>query len=100
MLKYLHGISFRSFATGTGYFFLGVAAESYYHRNQRETSLHITGYPIATSDKMTVHNQAKTPFQVRLSTFFFFFFMAIGTLVVISSLRERDIIYQAQGSIS
>ncbi|KAI0115157.1 Cu,Zn superoxide dismutase-like protein [Daldinia grandis] len=63
MLKYLHGISFRSFATGAGYFFLGVAAESYYHRNQRETSLHINKYPIATSDKMAVHNQAKTPFQ-------------------------------------
>ncbi|KAI1464765.1 Cu,Zn superoxide dismutase-like protein [Daldinia caldariorum] len=64
MLKYLHGIPFRSFAASTSFIFFGVAAGSYYHRNQREQSFYISRYiPAATGDKMVVSNQAKTPFQ-------------------------------------
>ncbi|KAI1213454.1 Cu,Zn superoxide dismutase-like protein [Annulohypoxylon truncatum] len=63
MLRYLHGISFRSFATSTGFFCLGFATESYFHRNRRETSSYTKKNPVATQDKMAIQNQVKTPFQ-------------------------------------
>ncbi|OTA93349.1 hypothetical protein M434DRAFT_395765 [Hypoxylon sp. CO27-5] len=69
MLRYLHGISFRSFATSTGFFCLGFATESYFHRNKREALFHLSTRPVTLDDKMAIQNQVKTPFQVRLSIF-------------------------------
>ncbi|KAI1455010.1 Cu,Zn superoxide dismutase-like protein [Annulohypoxylon moriforme] len=63
MLRYLHGVSFRSFATSSGFFCLGFATESYFHRNKRDTLLYINRRPVAADDKMAIQNQAKTPFQ-------------------------------------
>ncbi|KAI1375934.1 Cu,Zn superoxide dismutase-like protein [Hypoxylon crocopeplum] len=63
MLRYLHAISFRSFATTSGIFCLGFAAESYFHRSKRESLLYLNKHPVATDGKMAIQNQVKTPFQ-------------------------------------
>ncbi|KAI0840660.1 Cu,Zn superoxide dismutase-like protein [Hypoxylon sp. FL0890] len=63
MLRYLHGISFRSFATSTGFFCLGFATESYIHRNKREALFYLNSRPVTSHDKMAIQNQVKTPFQ-------------------------------------
>ncbi|KAI1777690.1 Cu,Zn superoxide dismutase-like protein [Hypoxylon cercidicola] len=60
MLRYFHGIPFRSLATSTGFICLGFAANSYYQRDKRDTLLRQN---IATDNKMAVQNQVKTPFQ-------------------------------------
>ncbi|KAI1082328.1 Cu,Zn superoxide dismutase-like protein [Whalleya microplaca] len=65
MLRYFHGISFRSFATATTSFSVGVIAGSYFHdsfRYKRDKLLHSNKNPVAT-DNMATQTKVKTPFQ-------------------------------------
>ncbi|KAI1487204.1 Cu,Zn superoxide dismutase-like protein [Biscogniauxia mediterranea] len=64
MLRYFHAISFRSFASTTGYISLGFATASYFHglHQDRQTKSYLSD-PVATRDKMAAQSKIKTPFQ-------------------------------------
>ncbi|OTB07153.1 hypothetical protein M426DRAFT_318175 [Hypoxylon sp. CI-4A] len=64
MLRYFHGISFRSVATTTSFFCLGYATETYFHREKRNTLFSLdTRRSVVPDTKMAIQNQVKTPFQ-------------------------------------